>query len=1084
MKDNKIEKLRKKAEEILKLEGLDKSAEYFNDFERLIEELNIFQIELEMQNRELEFSNRKIIVEQEKYHDLYQNAPIAYLTINETGNIFEINNAAAAMLGASAHSFNKTSIFPYLEENSKKNFNQFFKNVFKSSKVEQTEINFIDRNDKIIYTKINAQSYFDYNLKKRLCRCAITDFTKQKKNEILITAQNELLQLAFDNERVAWWDWDYTSGEVRFSPNKATMLGYSVAEFPTNVYKITELIHPSDYALTMKIMLEHLQGKTSQYEVTYRIKTKAGNYVYYYDYGKVIERTEDGKPKRLNGIVFNINEQKQVEVALQQAKTKAENNENYNKMLFEILPIGLALAKSSGELVYVNKAFTDIIGYSVDETLKLSYWDITPETYLPHEKVQIENLETTGFYGPYIKEYKHKNGKLIPVRLIGRYVYIEGEKYIWSSIENYSDKKEYEQKILKSEQRFRGIYEQSAAGISIINSKQQFIEANNKFCEILGYSKEEFLTLKVQDITYPEDAEKNFDNVKKIIANNNSGFNIEKRYVRKNGDVIWANLSVNVVNDSNGQTEFAIATIVDITDKKNAHFNIIKAKERTEESEKKLQLALSVAKIGYWRYEIATDKVEWSNGHHFLFGIPLESFKQNLDAVQECVHPDDREYGERNLLKTIIEDVPFDNTYRVIFPNGEIRWLHSFGYLYKSLQNKPEYVFGITHDITERLQNERALILAKEKAEESNKLKTAFLNNISHEIRTPLNAIMGFSQLFANHNTTNIKFKKFSKIIESNSNKLIDIITDVIEVAQLQSNQISIKNGNFNFIELINEINTEYKTSITGKGLEFKFNFSPNFKTFFINSDKTKIYKIFKHLIDNAIKFTAKGNISVNCNFAENTIELSVADTGIGISPEMQEIIFEPFRQVETDISKNVGGTGIGLALVKGFVKSLKGEINLKSEPNVGTTFLISIPFEKSQTSNNELITENILPKILDTILIVDDEISNYDYLAEIVQEHCRNMLHAFDGEQAIDFCRNNQQIDLILMDIKMPGIDGNTATKLIKAFRPNLPIIAQTAYANDNDKEQFLESGFDDFICKPFSIKTLCSLIDKYSKS
>ncbi len=325
--DNKFKVLRQKAEDILKLKGSERSVDYVNDIEMLVAELSKFQLELELQNQELHSTNRKLIAEQEKYCDLYQNAPIAYFTLNKTGNIFDVNNAAAEMLKMSIHAFNKTSIFPYLDDTSKNKFNQFFTNVFSTSKVERTQLNFINSYNETIYTEVNAQSYFDYNLRTHLCRCAVTDITQQKKFEQLITNQNELLNLAFDNDKVAWWDWNYETGEVKYSPNKATMLGYTVSEFPVNVYQITELIHHDDYEHTMQVMEQHLRGLVPFYEVTYRIKTKSGDYIYFYDYGKIIERTQEGKPKRINGIVFNISQQKQIEIELQ----------NERQLFFEIL---------------------------------------------------------------------------------------------------------------------------------------------------------------------------------------------------------------------------------------------------------------------------------------------------------------------------------------------------------------------------------------------------------------------------------------------------------------------------------------------------------------------------------------------------------------------------------------------------------------------------------------------------------------------------------------------------------------------------------------------------------------------------
>ena len=191
--------------------------------------------------------------------------------------------------------------------------NQQYQEVFKSNVIPPKFESEIQRKDGTKRIVLSRAEFLFHNNEKIAILSVITDITEQKIYEKQILEQNEILKLAFENERVAWWDWDYASGEVKFSPNKATMIGYSINEFPTNVYKISDLIHPDDYDQTMKIMLEHLQGSKQFYEVIYRIKTKSSSYVYYYDFGKIIEKTKEGKPKRIFGIVFNINQQKQVE---------------------------------------------------------------------------------------------------------------------------------------------------------------------------------------------------------------------------------------------------------------------------------------------------------------------------------------------------------------------------------------------------------------------------------------------------------------------------------------------------------------------------------------------------------------------------------------------------------------------------------------------------------------------------------------------------------------------------------------------------------------------------------------------------
>jgi len=383
----------------------------------------------------------------------------------------------------------------------------------------------------------------------------------------------------------------------------------------------------------------------------------------------------------------------------------------------------------------------------------------------------------------------------------------------------------------------------------------------------------------------------------------------------------------------------------------------------------------------------------------------------------------------------------------------------------------------------EKLVEERTedLRTAKEKAEESDNLKTAFLNNISHEIRTPLNAIVGFSDLIAQCDQDVEEQVEFAGIISKSSNKLIGIVDDIIEISKINANQVSINNSDFDVIQMVYDITNEYKTQLSEKKIELNILFEPNYETYKIRSDKQKLHQIIRHLLDNAEKFTYKGSIVLEFLFINELIELTITDTGIGVSKEMQELIFKPFRQIEIGKSRNYGGTGVGLAIIKGYVDILNGSIDMQSELNNGTSLKVKIPVHAVTNIENVPKTSLLLSKKLDTILIVEDESSNYKLLVEILKPVCTTILYASNGQQAIDICRNTTQIDIVLMDIKMPIMDGHTATKQIKAFRPEIPVIAQTAYAMESDKERFLENGFDDYVCKPIRKEILFATLDKY---
>lgn len=379
--------------------------------------------------------------------------------------------------------------------------------------------------------------------------------------------------------------------------------------------------------------------------------------------------------------------------------------------------------------------------------------------------------------------------------------------------------------------------------------------------------------------------------------------------------------------------------------------------------------------------------------------------------------------------------------------------------------------------ITKQKEAEIELISAKEKAEESDRLKTAFLQNISHEVRTPLNSIVGFAELLSEPGQSLQKMNSFSRIISANSQKLIRIISDFIEISQVQSKQVRLVFSSFDVISsLYRTANTFLEiTQLKNVGLMIDQQIPHDFSM--IESDKGKIEKIFFHLIDNAVKFTQQGDINVSISLEENFLHLSIKDTGIGIPTEKQEIIFDPFRQIETGLNRSYGGTGLGLTIVKAYVDALNGTISLRSEINKGTEVTLTIPVKALPSTGNQAQKEHD-PDHANTILIAEDEYSNFKYLYEVLHSDNLVILHANNGKEAVEICRKNNDIKMILMDLKMPVMDGTTAARKIKEFRPEMPIIAQTAYILNEEK---INSAFDDLIAKPINRIDLAEKMSKY---
>jgi len=393
---------------------------------------------------------------------------------------------------------------------------------------------------------------------------------------------------------------------------------------------------------------------------------------------------------------------------------------------------------------------------------------------------------------------------------------------------------------------------------------------------------------------------------------------------------------------------------------------------------------------------------------------------------------------------------------------------------------------SVLQDISKLKQTEEELVSAKDKAEESDRLKSAFLANMSHEIRTPMNGIIGFSQLLGDHDISDNEKDKYIEAIDKSTNQLLHIITDILDISKIEAKQETTQENTFNLNELLEEVTAFFIPMFNQKQLTLSYVKNQTFDKYKIKSDQVKLRQILTNLIGNAHKFTEKGKVELEVLNAENKIIFSVIDTGIGIDPSLHSVIFDRFRQVELTFSKKYGGTGLGLSLSKSYIEMMGGTISVDSVPGEGSTFRFDIPLiidtvpvleDKSEAGN--ILIENDWKDI--TLLIAEDEEFNLLYLKAALKTTGIKIISAQNGIEAVEQCKKNNDISLVLMDIKMPEMDGLTATRIIKSFNMNLPIIATTAYAFCADELRFLEAGCNDYLAKPIKRDRLYSMINKY---
>ncbi len=387
---------------------------------------------------------------------------------------------------------------------------------------------------------------------------------------------------------------------------------------------------------------------------------------------------------------------------------------------------------------------------------------------------------------------------------------------------------------------------------------------------------------------------------------------------------------------------------------------------------------------------------------------------------------------------------------------------------------------AVREDVTGKKQMIEDLKNAKEKAEESDRLKTAFLQNISHEIRTPLNGILGFSELLIQDWTTPEDRVEYNDAIQHSGKRLMEIVSNILDISIIEAGQVVLAPEKFNVNNFIIELYNFYQGQASRRNLNMRYEFGLPNAFADITADTTRLYQVMNNLLNNALKFTNSGEIVFGYKVDKESLVFFVKDTGIGISDEHLSRIFDRFYQVEQSSTRNYEGAGLGLAISEGLVLAMGGKIWMESEKDKGTTFYFTMPVGDLAADTAADSTDET-PRESEVILIAEDDDTSYRLLLTSLKKFGVVTLRAYNGEEAVDLVKKHQQISLILMDIKMPVMDGLEATKLIKQIRPELPIIAQSAYAFNEDIEKAREAGCDEHLSKPILAAKLNKLLVKY---
>jgi PAS domain S-box-containing protein len=814
----------------------------------------------------------------------------------------------------------------------------------------------------------------------------------------------------------------------------------------------------------------------------------------------------------------------------------SKNNKNeFERIILDNIPFLVWHKDNEGKYILVNEAFAqayhrrpeDIIGKtdfdlcSYDKAIEFQRND--EEVKRLGERQFVEQMEelTKGptLFETYKTPIRDSEGNIIGISGISRDV---------------SESTWMEKTLSDREEQFSALLQNSSDAISIIDKNGKITFESSEKNKILDFSKEELLMKPIFDTVHPDDVAIIKMTFREALANPGRQIKKEYRSLHKNKRWIYVeSIFSNQLN--NPAIKGVIVNSRDISDRKMAelkervyHDNLIflsnSALELLSLSSRdqiykyipeKLGTFLenSVVIVTSCNHDENKNIVESISGlepyekqAEEIIGRPLKklSFPMYVmpDIMQHAgmvmtMKDDMLEAGMGGLnvaqIDRIKELLNVHKIYNIILARDEKQLGNiTILTLNKSIIKFKHIIETFMHQITvalHRSQLEYELIKAKDKAEESDKLKTAFLANMSHEIRTPMNGILGFAEMLNDNSLSTPNRKKYLEIINSNGKMLINLIDDIIDFAKIESDQVNIVQDDISLNNLLNQVESTFLTSRLKRDksrmrIVTKKSF-PDEKSY-IRTDPIRLRQILTNLVGNAIKFTHKGFIEFGYNLESSKYLLFyVKDTGIGIEKDKLQLIFERFMQADSSPSRKYGGSGLGLAISRGLVELLGGKMWAESTIHEGSTFYFTIPFHPVVRKMEERI-ESKHPRTNyhwegKLFLIAEDDKFSYKFLEGFLKQTRAEVIRATDGREAVELCRNNKNIDLVLMDIQMPEMNGLVATEEIKKFNPDIPIIAQTANAISEERQRCIQAGCDDFITKPVNITELYAKIHKW---
>ena len=1006
------------------------------------------------------------LMESEEKHRLYfEHAPLSYQSLNEEGFILNVNQTWLKLLAYDREEVIGKWFGDFLHPGQKEVFRKLFPENIKRKDIIRDVIFLLkNKNGNYISAEYTAKIGFDEQGNFVQTHCLFQDITERKQAEENLRESEERFNLAMNASNDGLFDWNLLSNEIYYSPAWKKMIGYEDHELPNDFSVWEKTTEPEDVKKSWELQQKLISKQIDRFVIEFKMKHKNGHWVDILSQARAIF-DDKGKAIRMVGTHTDITERKQVEEKLKESETRMRNLFNaMHDIVFEMDYNGtyLNIAPTSPELMV--KPAEEMTGKTLHDAFPKQQADI----FLQFIKNCID---------------KNKPDKITyPIEFESKTIWFEGRanpvgnKRLLFIASDISERKRAEKKLFESKKLLSTIAENFPNSyLSVINSDFTIGLTSGQELKKQNIDPKQLEGLKIDQI-FGDKTEFILEKYKKTFRGEEQTFEIFFNDQHQLYKVV-------PLFADDGSVPQILSVVENITDRKQAE----EALRKSEALQSKM--AANIGDVIVIIDDKGLNRYKSPNTEKLFGWKPEELIGQ---STWDNVHPDDLEHG-KSFIGSLLEEPNKTGTTELRYKRKD----GSYSYILFTGVNllhdaDIKGILGNYHDITESKKAEKELIEAKEKAEESNRLKTAFLNNMSHEIRTPLNGITGFIGLLQDSEIDDKDKHNYFDIINKSSDRLITTVTDIINISRIEAGLVKVSKTVVSVNEILEEQYRFFYHQAKSKELELVYKPGLSESEARLVTDKHKLEGILTNLIKNAIKFTEQGEIRFACSLKKeqetDVLEFYVKDTGIGIPVNRIDAIFNRFEQADIEDSRAFEGSGLGLAIAKSYVEMLGGKISVNSKEGEGTTFTFSLPYTKQLVKQSDgkgninKETQTAFSNL--SVIIAEDDETSIMFFDAIFKNEFKNINYTKTGKETIDKCRENPETDLILMDIKMPGMNGYDATREIRKFNSNVVIIAQTAFGLTGDRNKAIEAGCNDYIAKPIKKEELKMIIKKHFKN